>query len=167
MENVLFTNETQTEKVITFGAERSVKQKKHRLITGMFCLVLIIGIVMIIVIPWKYTFLAVLFALLVLVGSAVLFAKATDTRVETGTPPVIRTGETENYRYEFTEQGFKVSGPVEKTVAWTDITLIRNIGVGYQIKCGQDHFTIKKQGFEGGSDKDFRALLQSKGITVK
>ena len=57
-------------------------------------------------------------------------------------------------------------GYTEKTVKWEDVSSVRNIGVAYQIKCGEDHFTVKKQGFENGNDKDFKELIEKMNIKI-
>lgn len=166
MEKII--NETTVEKVLTLGATHQEKAKRSKGTTLMMIVCVSVGIGSIVFLPWKHAIVALLFAVAVCAVCFTVYIKATSSATQDpDKASVIRTGDTFSYRYEFDETGFTVSGNADKTVRWEDVISIRNIGNAYQIKCGEDHFTVKKQGFTGGSDKAFKALLESKGITVK
>ena len=166
MEKII--NETTVEKVLSLDAGHKESAKRSKAMTLVFIVCVAVGIGSIAFLPWKHAVTALLFAVAVCVICFVVYFKATSSSdSDPDKASIIRTGDTFVYRYEFTETGFTVSGNTEKTVNWEEVTLIRNIGNAYQIKAGDEHFTVKKQGFENGNDKAFKALLESKGITVK
>jgi len=160
-------NHTTVEKVLSLGATQSAKTKRSKSMVGILILCVSGGMCCIVFLPWKHALTALLFAAIITIVCFAVYIKATDsTPSDPDKASVIRTGESFDYNYEFSDEGFTVSGFVEKTVRWDEVASVRNIGVAYQIKCGEDHFTVKKQGFEGGNDKAFKALLESKEIKV-
>ena len=160
-------NNTTVEKVLTLGAANKEKTKRSKGMTAILIICVSGGFCSIVFLPWKHALTAILFAVVICIVCFGVYIKATDSSPsDPEKASVIRTGDKFDYRYEFDETGFTVSGYTEKTVKWEDVSSVRNIGVAYQIKCGEDHFTVKKQGFENGNDKDFKALIEKMNIKI-
>ena len=170
--NALFTNDSEIEKVTTyagFGKEKG--PRRNKLIFAATAVMIAIVITMIFMIPSDYRVMAGLISA-VLFGTAIvwMWIKAPGGREKdsamTGVG-LIRTGDSEKYHYEFFETGFSVTKDEKKEYEYSSLSSVRDIGGAYQIKTADASYTVKKAGFSEDGDNRFRALMGSRGITIK
>ena len=71
------------------------------------------------------------------------------------------TGEKYFWRYDFYEEGFTAEKDGEKTnVRYEDVSRINDTGSSYQIRAGEQNFTVKKSGFSPAEEQRMVELFK-------
>ncbi|MBQ6634015.1 MAG: YcxB family protein [Ruminococcus sp.] len=159
----LFSNETTVEKVLYVDGMHSDHDDANSKIAQAFMLAYAIIIVVVIALlagtdlKW---WISVLIGFGLTLITTVLRVKLI-TMGEISKQDTHVTGEKYFWRYDFYEEGFTAEKDGEKTnVRYEDVSRINDTGSSYQIRAGEQNFTVKKSGFSPAEEQRMVELFK-------
>ncbi len=159
----LFSNETTVEKVLYVDGMHSDHDESNSKIAQAFMLAYAIIIVVVIALLagtdlkwWISVLIGFALTLITTLLRVKLISMGEVSKQDTHV-----TGEKVLWRYDFYEQGFIAENGGERSnVRYEDVTRINDTGSSYQIRAGEQNFTVKKSGFSPADEQRMVELFK-------
>ncbi len=169
--NVLFSNDTDIEKVASFAALGNDRPKIRTKYIARISLAAAMIVLILLASPadgWIKGLLSGILICGVIILAVIMTSKgrkkSTGSTAELG---FITTGECDRYHYDFFNDKISITGKEKIEVPISEIRTIRDIGSAYQLRASDRNYTLKKNGFTDGGAKKFTELMKTNGICIK